>query len=765
MKKHFYTLGLMLASTFTLTNCAQEIDNPNDVPSAGIPFEIVATSAETKTANTDATVNWVAGDALNIFHAEAGSNEYINDESFTVTAEDLASGRFTGKLKEALTAGSYDWYAFYPYTSYIQTPANTSTGYTPVGSKAGAQQTQKGYDNMNHIAGENYPLYGVAIGVASNVKPSFEMKHAYTIAKIVVKNTADKELTVNTVSFTAPEAIVGTYYINFAGETLVYTGSGENYVSNVANLTVSDGTALAKNAEATFYLAFKPFTAAAGSELKIAVNGYEKTLPLENSVTFSAGKIKTLNFEYAKVEEPAPVGVNEVTISFATTDQRTSLTTNEQIWENNGVTFTNAKGSSTSNVADYSDPARFYKNSNITVTAPGNISKIEFTCNTASYATALKNSIGDAATISDKVVTVSANNETTFTCKLSGGQVRMDAVIVTYTDLDPTAPSISANDVSDVSARGVTDAELKYSIVNLEFANLQVTCDGTIVTSAKIGEDGKITYSVAMNKTTLLRSGSITISSSVIEKTVTVAQKAPVFKVSKTTVDLDSNKGDQKTITVTSDFDWTLTGGGEGYTVTPESFTWAEEEKQTVTITASDDRTEEGVAELGTITITNSVTNDILSITVSQNTSYVHEDGDVEEAVTETITFDTDKTQRKSYSTTEQVWTSGLVTFTNAKASSSTDVGDYSNPVRLYQGSTVTIAATGGDITEIVIVSDGTAKYKTALETSLKNAELVYTNSGNNYTVTISEASSSVTFSLSAQARFKSLSVSYIPEN
>lgn len=309
MKRHFYTLGLMLAATFTLTNCAQEIDNPNDVPSAGIPFEIVATSAETKTANSASVVSWVSGDALNVFHAEAGATEYVNDNNFTIAAEDLTSGRFTGTLTAALTADSYDWYAFYPYSSYIKTPANTSNGYTPIGAEAGVQQTQNGYDNMDHIAGENYPLYGVATGVASNVKPSFEMKHAYTIAKIVVKNTTDKELTVNTVSFTAPEAIVGTYYINFAGETLVYTGSGEKYVSNVANLTVSDGTALAKNAEATFYLAFKPFTAAAGSELKIAVNGYEKTLPLENSVTFDAGKIKTLNFSYNNEEERESISI------------------------------------------------------------------------------------------------------------------------------------------------------------------------------------------------------------------------------------------------------------------------------------------------------------------------------------------------------------------------------------------------------------------------------------------------------------------------
>ena len=71
MKRHFYTLGLMLAATFTLTNCAQEIDNPNDVPSAGIPFEIVANSAETKTANSASVVSWVAGDASVLCNGKA----------------------------------------------------------------------------------------------------------------------------------------------------------------------------------------------------------------------------------------------------------------------------------------------------------------------------------------------------------------------------------------------------------------------------------------------------------------------------------------------------------------------------------------------------------------------------------------------------------------------------------------------------------------------------------------------------------------------
>ncbi|MBE6634180.1 MAG: hypothetical protein E7620_07575 [Ruminococcaceae bacterium] len=127
--------------------------------------------------------------------------------------------------------------------------------------------------------------------------------------------------------------------------------------------------------------------------------------------------------------------------------------------------------------------------------------------------------------------------------------------------------------------------------------------------------------------------------------------------------------------------------------------------------------------------------------------------------VTETITFDANKTQRTSFSTTKQVWASETVTFTNDKASSSSPVADYSNPVRLYASSSVTIEAPG-TITKIVIVSDGTAKYKTALQNSLTGAGLTYTTSGNNYTVTGVNAAS-VTMKMTAQARFKSVQVTY----
>ena len=138
MKRRIFSLGLMLAATFTLTNCVKEVNQPVDVPSAGIPFEIVAFASEdTKTENDGMKTKWIENDAINLFHAVAGSEEYVSDNSFEITEENLAEGRFTGKLGGALDGSkSYDWYAFYPYNSYITTPANTS-GYSYVGHFGG----------------------------------------------------------------------------------------------------------------------------------------------------------------------------------------------------------------------------------------------------------------------------------------------------------------------------------------------------------------------------------------------------------------------------------------------------------------------------------------------------------------------------------------------------------------------------------------------------------------------------------------------------
>ena len=127
------------------------------------------------------------------------------------------------------------------------------------------------------------------------------------------------------------------------------------------------------------------------------------------------------------------------------------------------------------------------------------------------------------------------------------------------------------------------------------------------------------------------------------------------------------------------------------------------------------------------------------------------------DTVDTTITFDANKTQRTSFSSTQQVWQEGGVTFTNDQASSSNAVADYSNPVRLYAGSTVTIECTG--MTQIAFNSHSTTKYKTAIETAIKTAGYTPTISGTTYTITFDAPVDSITLTFTAQARLYSVTV------
>ena len=134
----------------------------------------------------------------------------------------------------------------------------------------------------------------------------------------------------------------------------------------------------------------------------------------------------------AEVEQPE----NEATLSFADVANRTSYTTEQQVWEQNGITLTNNKGESTSNVGDYSAPARFYKSSNLKVETEKAMTKIVFACNNATYATALQGSItSGAVTVDGSIVTVTlADSATSYSIASLGAQVRMNSLTVTFAE-------------------------------------------------------------------------------------------------------------------------------------------------------------------------------------------------------------------------------------------------------------------------------------------------------------------------------------------
>ena len=132
------------------------------------------------------------------------------------------------------------------------------------------------------------------------------------------------------------------------------------------------------------------------------------------------------------------------TLTFDDKSKRTVYTTSQQVWVENGITMTNDKSASTSNVADYAKPVRLYASSKITVSCDGVIKNIVFDCNSTSYATSLKNSITSGGTVtvsSDKVTVVPTAEANEFVVAKLSAQVRLDALTVTYVaeEEDPNA--------------------------------------------------------------------------------------------------------------------------------------------------------------------------------------------------------------------------------------------------------------------------------------------------------------------------------------
>lgn len=300
MKKITYTLAAIFASAFALTSCTKEMTDPSkDIESQGIPFEICASVSQTRTTTDNSwNTTWVAEDAINLFHAEAGTTTYVSDGQFTV--ENTESGKFKGKLAGELTADSYDWYAFYPYKQQISSPGQQTDGYTYIGHSVAA--IQNGNNDRQHLGTTLCPLYGISKSLKASAPVAIEMQQLTSVVEIVVKNTTTEPLTVTSIAFSTDEDIVGSYYINFAGENVVYTPK-DGSTKTVANLTVNNGTALNQNETASFFIPIKPHVANNGSTITLTVNGYEKTKELTSDVTFAAGKIKRISFDFDKATE------------------------------------------------------------------------------------------------------------------------------------------------------------------------------------------------------------------------------------------------------------------------------------------------------------------------------------------------------------------------------------------------------------------------------------------------------------------------------
>ena len=144
------------------------------------------------------------------------------------------------------------------------------------------------------------------------------------------------------------------------------------------------------------------------------------------------------------------------TISFASTAQRVSQDSNTQVWKNGDVTFTNNKASSSTAVANYSNPVRLYDGSSITIQAPGRITKIVFQCNSTKYATALIASAGSEATANGNQITLTLTTPAeSYTITELTAQVRLNSLTVTY---EATSGCAHDNTTTDTNPATCTTA-------------------------------------------------------------------------------------------------------------------------------------------------------------------------------------------------------------------------------------------------------------------------------------------------------------------
>lgn len=234
-----------------------------------------------------------------------------------------------------------------------------------------------------------------------------------------------------------------------------------------------------------------------------------------------------------------------------------------------------------------------------------------------------------------------------------------------------------------------------------------------------------------------------------------MSQLAPVFKVSRTDVELEAAANSSATITVTSDFDWMSdTSTGAGFTSTPTTCEWTNENpftdgKTTVTITASaENASEEGTKTLGTLTFTNVETEQTLLVTVTQKTSYVAPSTGTE------VTFDLAYTATDVKSQEWSITNEGVTLYWGKGSASNIPSPNKEGSVRMYEGTKLTITVPEGkQISKVVF---------TATSTSYNAKKLSYNNVAlTSDTWVLATPANSVELTATAPARFKSIVVTF----
>ena len=712
MKKFILSLGL-IAMAFSLTNCSQEFDF---VPAEQNDFEIYASTS--RTTNDGVNTLWAAGDAINLFHAVAGSTSYVNDGEFALA--DATVGQFKGSLKGELSAESYDWYACYPYSSTHSEPG-VGRSYIIGNTTTVGKQEQNGNNSTAHLAGEKFPLVGAVKGVANGEAPTIVMHQAASVAKFIVKNTTNQAITVRSIEMKAEgHHLTGYFFLNFTDMEKFSCTPESGKTSDTALLEVVNGSAIAAGEQAEFYLAVAPFAKAEGSELTFTVTAANNSSTVATwsksttvATTFTAGKMKDITLPFTATFLTVPVVSTEdepYLVGFESSEGFTA----GQTYNNTSIANTGATDEKWGTV--YGTPS---------TTDPISGSQ---SMQMRWYTTAV-NYIGYTQTL----FALSTVKSVSFKAKSTGGlNVKLSYML----------PGGSWVDAKTFTLSGTTTCTHNFDTA-LENAQFKFTI---VLPSTNPSSTSRLYIDDVMftgNATTLKPTISATTSgaTNIESESGTTATLNGSYKAENTTgsetiacgFEWKAASGAYTSVTATkaASFSYNLTGLTTGTTYTYRA--WASLDGGTTKVYGSE------------VTFVP---------TVKSSTA---------EPVTATLSF-ANKAQRTSFTTSKQVWEQNGIKLVNDKSSSTSNVADYANPARFYASSKITVTAPG-KITKIVYDANSSS-YATAMKNSIgtvSNANV--TVSSDKVTVTYSTGVDVVTVAkLSGQVRMDSITVTYVAE-
>ena len=304
--------GILLGATALFLSCTKQ-ENP--VRQEGNTFEmtIVAGSDQTRTVlGSDGTVTWSAsGEQLAVMEAAVSGTKTTTAKvasSDGVTTDGGATMTF-GVSMTSKTADSFDYYALYPNSAYVDTPSD----FTKVKVKLASTQapTESSFGPSADVL-----VAKPVTGLTSQPKElNLQFARVIAVGKMTIKNLYTTE-NVKKVTFTAAgKAVTGRSYIDFTtadGVEYGYSGQG---VDNVI-LDYSDKTIAANGM--TAYFTCWPFELAAGETFSVVVEteNYtftkDITLAEDKSLAFNVGRASAFNVNFDGIEGVAKAPVTQL---------------------------------------------------------------------------------------------------------------------------------------------------------------------------------------------------------------------------------------------------------------------------------------------------------------------------------------------------------------------------------------------------------------------------------------------------------------------